>query len=143
MKPIAFAGLLIALAAGPALAQDKSEDFFSGAADLSLIQKDVDTISSKFLEYRDIPNGLALPFFRLDGQKDGFRYDLAGQFLQQSDQRYLLRLEEDNFRLDGDYKTIPHRFGNRAKTPEQWPGDGVFQIRRTLQPTDQPLSVPP
>jgi MtrB/PioB family decaheme-associated outer membrane protein len=143
MKPLAFTGLLIALAAGPALAQDKAEDFFSGAADLSLIQKDVDTISSKFLEYRAIPNGLALPFFRLDGQKDGFRYDLAGQFLQQSDQRYLLRLEKDSFRLDGDYNTIPHRFGNGGKTLEQRTGDGVFQISDTLQQTFQTIIGPP
>ena len=145
MKPLALAGLLTALAAGPVLAQgtDKPDDFFSGGADLSLIQKDVDTTSSKFLEYRDIPNGLALPFFRLDGQKNGFRYDLAGQFLQQSDQRYQLRLEKDWFRLDGDYNTIPHRFGNGGKTLEQETSPGVFQISDTLQQTYQTIIGPP
>jgi MtrB/PioB family decaheme-associated outer membrane protein len=146
MKAFALAFLLAALGAGPALAQSadpSADDFFSGAADLSLIQKNVDTTSSKFLEYRDIPNGLALPFFRLDGQKGGFRYDLAGQFLQQSDQRYVLRLEKDWFRLDGDYNTIPHRFGNGGRSLEQKTSDGVYEISDTLQQTFQTIIGPP
>jgi MtrB/PioB family decaheme-associated outer membrane protein len=138
MKVLALAGLLSAFAAAPVLGQSPpanagADDFFSGQADLSLIQKDVNTISSKFLEYRDIPNGIAVPFFRLDGQKGGLRYDFAGQFVQQSDQRFLMRVEKDWFRLDGDYNTIPHRFGNGGKTLEQRTGEGVYQISDSLQ----------
>jgi hypothetical protein len=118
-------------------------DFFSGQFDLGLFQKDVDTTSSKFLEYRDIPNGLALPSFRLNGERQGLRYDFAGQFLQQSDQRYRLRVEKDRFRLDGDYNTIPHRFGNGGRSLEQNVADGVFRISPNLQQNFQNTIGPP
>jgi MtrB/PioB family decaheme-associated outer membrane protein len=159
MKRLVLAGLLTALAASaraqtpapppvPAATPSpaatptpapvaNANDFFSGEADLGLIQKNVDTISSKFLEYRDIPNGIVVPFFRLNGQKDGLRYDFAGQFVQQADQRYLLRVEKDWFRLDGDYNDIPHRFGNGGRTLEQRTGNGVYQISDTLQQSFQ------
>jgi MtrB/PioB family decaheme-associated outer membrane protein len=143
----AFFGIVLVLGALPLGAQDAppagTDDFFSGRVDLGLIQKDVDTISSKFLEYRDIPNGVVAPFFRLNGEQDGLRYDLAGQFLQQTDQRYRLRVEKGWFRLDGDYNTIPHRFGNGGKTLEQETSDGVFRISPTLQAAHQTIIGPP
>lgn len=144
MKRSSFA-ILVALAVGPAYAADPpgGNDFFSGQVEIGLIQKDVDTISSKFLEYRDIPNGIVAPFFRLNGEKEGLRYDFAGQFLQQSDQRYRLRVEKGWFRLDGDYNTIPHRFGNGGRTLEQKTTDGVFRISPVLQQAHQTIIGPP
>ena len=140
-----YVAFLLSLAASPSRAQapPDANDFLTGEAEIGLIQKDVDTISSKFLEYRDIPNGIVAPFFRLNGKKDDLRYDLAGQFIQQSDQRYLLRVEKGWLRLDGDYNVIPHRFGNGGKTLEQETGDGVFRIPPTLQQAYQTLIGPP
>jgi MtrB/PioB family decaheme-associated outer membrane protein len=144
-KPFLF-GLVVFLMVGPAFAQDPAPlggDFFSGGAEIGLIQKDVDTLSSKFLEYRDIPNGIVAPFFRLDGQKGDLRYDFAGQFMQQTDQRYRFRVEKGSFELKGDYNTIPHRFGNAGKSLEQETGEGVFQISPSLQQYFQTTIGPP
>jgi MtrB/PioB family decaheme-associated outer membrane protein len=140
-----FVAFLLSLAAVPSRAQapPDANDFFTGEAEIGLIQKDVDTISSKFLEYRDIPNGLVAPFFRLNGQKDDFRYDLAGQFIRQSDQRFLFLAEKGWFRLDGDYNVIPHRFGNGGKTLEQETVEGTFRIPPTLQQAYQTAIGPP
>jgi MtrB/PioB family decaheme-associated outer membrane protein len=138
---------LLVLGAAPLRAEDpagvRENDFFSGQVDLGVIQKDVDTISSKFLEYRDIPNGIVAPYFRLNGQKEGLRYDFAGQFIQQTDQRYRLRVEKDWFRLDGDYNVIPHRFGNGGKTLEEDVDEGVFRISPALQLAHQTIIGPP
>ncbi len=146
MKRALF-GSVVALMALPLHAQDAppavANDFFSGRVELGLIQKDVDTISSKFLEYRDIPNGIVLPYFRLNGEKEGLRYDFAGQFLQQTDQRFRLRVEKGWFRLDGDYNTIPHRFGNGGRTLEQVTSEGVFRISPALQAANQTIIGPP
>ena len=141
------ASILVLGAALPVRAEDvpapKENDFFSGQVDIGLIQKDVDTISSKFLEYRDIPNGIVAPYFRFNGQKEGVRYDLAGQFIQQSDQRYVFRVEKDWFKLDGDYNTIPHRFGNGGRTLEEKVDEGLFRISPTLQAAHQTIIGPP
>jgi MtrB/PioB family decaheme-associated outer membrane protein len=146
MKGLVILSLAASLGAASALAQEpaaEANDFFSGQFDLGLFQKDVDTVSSKFLEYRDVPNGVAAPFFRLEGQKGGYRYDVAGQFIQQSDQRYRVRLEKGAFQIEGDYNTIPHRFGNGGKTLEQETGDGVLRIPPTLQQAYQTAIGPP
>ena len=92
-----------------------------------------DTNSSKFQEYRDIPNGFVLPLFRLDGQKDGFRYDLFGADARERDQRYRLGLEKGWLRFDGSYQFIPHNFGNGARSLENHTGGGVFAISDALQ----------
>ena len=53
------------------------EDFHGGSAEATVQGLDVDTVSSKFLEYRDIPQGLSIPDFHAAGEKSrlgAFRY---------------------------------------------------------------------
>jgi MtrB/PioB family decaheme-associated outer membrane protein len=113
------------------------EDYSRGEVNLGLVQSDEDTISSKFLEYRDIPNGVTGPYFRFDGRKGDFHYDVWGRNIQQRDQRYFVLLGNDTFKLTGDYNQIPHRFGNEGKTLLQETGEGVWQMSDTLQRTFQ------
>jgi hypothetical protein len=58
--------IIITLAAAalalPAVAQE-APDFNTGTVTLGLQQYDVDTVSSKFFEYRDIPQGGTAPNF--------------------------------------------------------------------------------
>ena len=107
---LAFAALALA---GPALAQ---QDFQDVSITVGGLQKYFDTDSSKFLEYRDIPQGAVVPAFRFHGSKGDFRYDLQGRDVTQSDQVYLVRLSNDRFRLTGTYLGIPHNFGNGGKS---------------------------
>src|SRR5262245_16208022 len=113
--------LLIAwcVAAGAAYAQapePASDDDQTGEVSLGVGQTDSDTLSSKFEEYRDLPNGLTAPSLRFRGQKDGFRWDFAGRNVQQRDQRYWLTLGKGPVRIEGQYNQIPHRFGNAGHT---------------------------
>ena len=126
------------LAALPAGAADAiPKDYEYGEFTLGLIAKHVDTNSSKYLEYRDIPNGFVVPLFRLDGQKNGLRYDLFASDAREKDQRYRFGLAKNWFRLDGGYQFIPHRFGNGAKSLENNTGEGVFNISDVLQGANQ------
>jgi MtrB/PioB family decaheme-associated outer membrane protein len=112
-------------------------DGVSGEVELSLQQVDVDTISSKFTEYRDVPNGLYLPFFRLRGAKGDLRYMAAGRGMSLDDQQYLFGLDHPRFRLEGDYNQIPHRFGNAGRSMNEEIGPGVLRINDTVQASHQ------
>lgn len=115
MKRIVLTVAVAALAI-PASAQEGAPDFSVGQITLGLQQRNSDTISSKFLEYRDIPNGGLAPLIRFKGKSGDFRWDLWGKDITQGDQQYRGRIENDTIRLDGDYTQIPHNFGNSGKT---------------------------
>src|SRR5262245_17305717 len=82
-----FLAFVVAAVAVPAAAQ---EDFQNVTVTFGALQKDFDTNSSKFLEYRDIPQGAVVPAFRFQGKKGDYHYDLQGRDVTQGDQRYRL-----------------------------------------------------
>ena len=129
MKSIIIASAFVALAL-PALAQ---EDFSTGEITLGLQQRDVNTISSKFFEYRDIPQGAVTQSFRFAGKKGDFRYDFLGSEVTQKDQRYSGRFEGTNWKLKADYTGIPHAFGNGGKSILNIVEPNVWRISDTLQ----------
>jgi MtrB/PioB family decaheme-associated outer membrane protein len=129
--------LLVALTwgvAGNALAQAEAtpSTFTLGRIDFGVQQANPDTDSSKFEEYRDVPNGVVLPFFRLltEGK---WRFDLVGENVLRSDGRYRLFAEAEAVRIKLDYNRIPHRFGNDAHLLHEEAGPGVLEISDALQ----------
>jgi len=133
--------LLVALAwgiAGTALSQAIAtpSTFTLGRIDLGVQQADPDTDSSKFEEYRDVPNGVVIPFFQLLGEGK-WRYNLVAENALRSDGRYRLFVETEPVRVKLDYNRIPHRFGNNARTLLEETGPGVLEISDTLQRAHQ------
>jgi MtrB/PioB family decaheme-associated outer membrane protein len=133
MKPTLFIAAIVTLAAATGPLPATAEDFQTGEVNLGVNQLNVDTDSSKFLEYRDVPSGVVAPYFRLFGQKGDFRYDFLGSNIRQDDQRYRVKLGNDKIRVEGDYNEIPHRFGNDGHTLLQETSEGVWQLSNTLQ----------
>jgi len=129
MKRIVIAFALFALAL-PALAQ---ENFNVGEVTFSLQQRDVNTVSSKFYEYRDIPDGGTAPYFSFKGKKGDYRYDFFGRDVTQEDQRYYGRFEGKSWRFQGSYVGIPHRFGFAGKSILNVGGSDQWRISDTLQ----------
>ena len=138
MKRIIIASAFAALAL-PAFAQ---EDFSTGEITIGLQQRDVNTISSKFYEYRDLPQGPTTDFFRFHGKKGEFRYDLYGNEITQDDQRLSGRFEGSNWKLKADYTGIPHAFGNGGKSILNIVEPNVWRISDTLQSYFQGQIVP-
>lgn len=130
MKRTIFAATVIGLAALPAFAQ---EDFFLGELNLALAQRDQNTISSKFLEYRDIPQGVQSPFVLLKGKTGGFRYDIAGQDVTQKDQRYRVLLMNDSVKFQAEYLGIPHNFGNGGNSLLRPVSENSYRLSDDLQ----------
>jgi MtrB/PioB family decaheme-associated outer membrane protein len=121
-------------AAGLSLAQQPaSEDFQTGEISIAVGQTDSDTLSSKFEEYRDVPNGLVIPWFRFQGMDKGFRWDFSGRDVRERDQQFQLDLSKGWFSLEGDYNQIPHDFGNDGHTLLQNTREGVWEISDATQ----------
>ncbi len=112
-------------------------DFHVGIFSFGLWQNDSDTISSKFLEYRDIPQGAVAPFFRLQGKKGSYRYDLIGHDVTQKDQRYSGRFEASQWKVEIDYTGIPHNFGNGGKSILEPLSESEWRLSDTLQGAHQ------
>src|SRR6185436_19851296 len=101
-----FAGVALVLAASaysqtpapkpsptpsPAKAEAPSgPDFKDVDVSVGGIQRDVDTGSSKFFEYRDIPQGGVVPLLRFRGKNGDLRWDFRATDVTQKDQTYFL-----------------------------------------------------
>jgi hypothetical protein len=72
--------------------------------------------SSKFTEYRDVPEGVAIPCFNLFSTSGKVDFNLFGYNVRQSDQRYNGWFNTSAFDLSFDYNQTPHDMGNGAHT---------------------------
>jgi MtrB/PioB family decaheme-associated outer membrane protein len=97
---------------------------------------ETDTNSSRFQEYRDVPNGIVIPFVRFAGGEK-VRYDVTAKNVLQSDARYRVRLQPGSFGIEAEFIKIPHRFGNSGVTLLEDTGPGVLSISPTLRRTFQ------
>ena len=128
---LAFGVLGLAL---PAFAQ---EEFGHVEVTLGGLQKDFDTNSSKFLEYRDIPQGPVAPTVGFTGKKGDWRYQLWGRDVTQKDQRYFGRADNGTIRIEASYLGIPHNFGNGGKSILSPTADNAWRLSDTLQKAHQ------
>lgn len=135
--------ILVLGLAGPALAQTPAQPEASDNGGFTIRQieygvqgVDIDTRSSRFTEYRDVPEGFVLPYIRLAG-KDKVRWDFLGRNVLQKDASYRALLEKDSIRLTGELVRIPHRFGNDARSLLTDAGDGSFTMSDTWQQSFQ------
>ena len=139
MKRILSGISILALTCAAALAQATSsptQGFTLGEIDFGLERAYADTNSSKFREYRDLPNGPYLPYFRLFGD-DGVRYNLIVENGFRDDARYRLLADAGPLRFAADYNLIPHRFGNDARSLLHEAAKGVLVIDDTIQRANQ------
>jgi len=144
MKRALFTALLFTLAwslpaqtppSGSAAAP--TPGFFSlGKIDFGIQLVDLDTDSSKFREYRDVPSGPFFPYMRLF-YDDGARVDLVAENIMQKDGRYRMVADVEPIRLRFDYNLIPHRFGNDGRTLLHKAAENIYVIDDTIQSANQ------
>lgn len=89
--------------------------------------------SSKFEEYRDVAEGVAVPCFNLFSTSDKVDFNLFGSNVRQDDQRYNGWFNTSAFDLSFDYNQIPHNMGNDAHTLMAELSQGVWGMSDTLQ----------
>lgn len=91
-----------------------------------------DRRSPEFLEYRDVPQGVTLPAFRLSGRAAGFDYEVSGRDAAQDDQRYRARIGRGGLEIRGRFDDIPHRLGD-GRTLFGQGTPGVLAVAGALQ----------
>ncbi len=136
-KHLSFAiivGIVFNLAAVQAFGDEKTKDdiVIKAAAVAGAEFVGATAKSSKFTEYRDVPNGFIFQAFDLSLVK-GTRYlTLRADKIRQRDGRYTLALgDEGLFKAGFTWDKIPHRYSFTAQTlygrmPAPAPGPGVF-----------------
>jgi Putative outer membrane beta-barrel porin, MtrB/PioB len=92
-----------------------------------------DVDSSKFYEYRDVPEGVYVPCFNLFSTSSKVDFNLFGYNVRQSDQRYNGWFNTKAFDLSFDYNQVPHNMGFGGHTIEAETGEGVWAMSDTLQ----------
>jgi hypothetical protein len=108
-------------------------DFKSVDVTVGAIQRSNDTGSSKFFEYRDIPNGGVLPHLNFAGKSGDARWELDARDVSQSDQSYFLNAQKGGVALHGSYVGIPHSFGNSGKSILSPVGENEWRLSDTVQ----------
>ncbi|HET8645137.1 MAG TPA: MtrB/PioB family outer membrane beta-barrel protein, partial [Vicinamibacteria bacterium] len=123
-------------APGPPATEPPAADMPTEAAvrriDLGLLGPETDTNSSRFREYRAIPSGPVIPFFRLAGGTT-HRYDVSAENALQDDARYRVQVEPGPFWLEASFVKIPHRFGNEARSLLERTGPATYAIEDAVQ----------
>ncbi|HEX6088215.1 MAG TPA: MtrB/PioB family outer membrane beta-barrel protein [Thermoanaerobaculia bacterium] len=121
----------------PATGPEKIESLFSNVVSIDAQGATVDTDSSKFEEYRDVPRGIAGPDFRFFGESAASQILVTGENLVQEDRRIVLSAETPIAGIDAFYDVIPHRLGNNARsihTPVSATAWGISDLaQRSLQ----------
>ncbi|MGE0455257.1 MAG: MtrB/PioB family outer membrane beta-barrel protein [Vicinamibacteria bacterium] len=92
-----------------------------------------DVGSSKFTEYREVPEGVSVPCFNLFSNDGKLEFKLFGYNVSQDDQRYQGWFNTSAFDLSFDYNQIPHDMGNGGRTMMAELSRGVWGMSDTLQ----------
>ncbi len=100
--------------------------------DFGLERADSDTNSSRFREYRALPNGPVLPYLHFKGN-DKVWYDVEVFNALQTDGRYFFDVRPWGLEIKGSYVRIPHWFGNEGRTLLNEQSTGVWLMSDTLQ----------
>lgn len=110
--------ILIALAcmfAVCAAAQD-APPLFTNTIGAGLQTFDFNTESSKFEEYRDVPEGITGPDFRVFTKSDTMRVLATGERIGQDDRRFDISVEHRSIGVEAFFDQVPHKLGNNARS---------------------------
>jgi MtrB/PioB family decaheme-associated outer membrane protein len=112
-----------------------AQDAVSGHVTAGVQQIDLEPNSSKFNEYRDIGNGGYLYSVGLDAldSEKGYFLELDGKNVGREDQN--LQFGTGRYGLwnfDFEWDEIPHRLSNKAQTPFNQAGSGLYVVPATV-----------
>ncbi len=132
MKVSAFVAMGLLMVASVASAQNAS----ASGGQITIKTTGVeDVTSSKFTEYKDLPNGVTISNLNLFSTSKHLDFSLTGQNVQQTDQRFFGSLKALGFGVKFDYNQIPHDMGNDGRSIFAESAPGVWTAPSTLRTT--------
>ena len=129
MKISAFVAMGLLMVASTAAAQNPT----SGGTMTIKTAGVEDVTSSKFTEYKDIPNGVTISNFTLWSASKNVDFTLTGQNVSLKSQRYFGSLKAMGFGVKFDYNQIPHNMGFDARSMLAESSPGVWTAPSTAR----------
>jgi hypothetical protein len=89
--------------------------------------------SSKFQEYRDIPNGMTVPYLNLFSQSATLDFNMTARNVGRRDQRYTGWANLNWVALSFDYNQTPHNIGNNGHSLWNETAPGVWSMNPMIR----------
>lgn len=133
-KISAFVAMGLLMAASTVAAQQKAPAITSGGEiTFRSLGQDFGVESSKFTEYREVPNGLAIPHLNIWSSGGKIDFNLTGYNVQQKDQQFLGQVKAAGLGLKFNWNSIPHEMGNNANLIFNQTATGVWSMDSNLR----------
>lgn len=134
-KIAAFVAMGLLMAVSTASAQQKKSSITSGG-EITFKTQTTDqgefgptgAVSSKFTEYRTMPNGTSIPSLNLWSTGGHVQFRLFANNIQQRDQRYQGDVKAHGMKLKFDVNSISHDMGADARTIFNRTGTGLWEM---------------
>jgi Putative outer membrane beta-barrel porin, MtrB/PioB len=139
-KISAFVAMGLLMAVSTATAQQKASTITSGG-DITYRAMTTDqgefgpngSLSSKWGEYRSLPNGASISSLNLWSSGGKIDFNLTGYNVQQKDQQFLGAVKALGLDLKFNWNEIPHEMGSGARTIFTNTTPGVWTMSSTLR----------
>lgn len=132
IKVTALLAMGLLVASSYAAAQDAPANTSGGQVTIGALGVS-NVSSSKFLEYREVPKGVSIPYVNLFSKTSKLDFNLYGYNVRQNDQRYTGSVNSSAFGLSFDYNQIPHNMGNDAHVLFSELAPGVWGMNTSLR----------
>jgi hypothetical protein len=132
LKVTALLAMGILVASSIAAAQDAPASTSGGQVTFGALGVS-NVSSSKFLEYREIPKGVSIPYANLFSKTSTIDFNLHAYNVRQRDQRYTGWFNTSAFGLSFDYNQTPHNMGNNAHVMFSELAPGVWGMSASLR----------
>lgn len=130
MKISAFVAMGLLMVASVAAAQNAPASGGSITIKTTGVE---DVTSSKFTEYKDLPNGVSISNFNLFSTTKNLDFNLTGQNVSLKNQRYFGSLKAMGLGVKFDYNQIPHNMGFDGQSLFQESAPGIWTASSTLR----------
>jgi hypothetical protein len=139
-KISAFVAMGFLMAVSTATAQQKASTITSGG-EITYRTMTTDqgefgpngSLSSKWSEYRSLPNGASISSLNLWSSGGKIDFNLTGRNIQQKDQQFLGAVNALGMNLKFNWNDIPHEMGSGARTIFTNTTPGVWTMSSTLR----------
>ena len=132
-KISAFVAMGLLMAVTTVAAQKAPVTTSGGEITLRSLGQDYGVESSKFTEYREVPNGTSIPHLNLWSSGGKIDFNLTGYNVRQKDQQYIGQVKAHGLGLKFNWNEIPHDIGNNANMIFNQTATGVWSMDANLR----------
>ena len=127
----AVAGLLVC---GIWVLSAEAETKVNQEIEVGLQDVNINNPEAKFQEYKDVPQGIVLPRYKLDVEAPNYEMSLDAKNVAQEDQSFDLMYDRNGkLNFTAGWNQTPHRWSNTSRTLYNETSPGVYELPDDLQ----------